>query len=114
MQLMDAAFWNGRYAAPRCVYGVVPNGFLATLASHIPAGPVLCPAEGEGRKAVQLAALGHRVTAVDQSDTSLIKAPRLAAQRGVELEKVVSHLANFIITPGAWGGIVAVFPTCQR
>jgi len=52
---MDAAFWNNRYAARHYVDGETPNDFLAALASHIPAGPVLCLAEGEGRNAVQLA-----------------------------------------------------------
>jgi len=63
---MDAAFWNNRFAAPHFVYGETPNAFVAEMAAQIPAGPVLCLAEGEGRNAVHLAALGHRVTAVDQ------------------------------------------------
>jgi hypothetical protein len=41
------------------------------MASAIPAGPVLCLAEGQGRNAVHLATLGHPVTAVDQSDAGL-------------------------------------------
>ena len=58
--------WDERFATADYVYGTEPNGFVAAMAAQIPAGPVLCLAEGEGRNAVHLAALGHRVKAVDQ------------------------------------------------
>jgi len=74
-----------------------------------PDGPVLCLAEGEGRNAVHLAQRGHRVTAVDQSATGLAKAGRLAAASGVEVETIRADLESFVITPGAWAGIVATF-----
>ena len=115
---MDAAFWNGRYAVAGHVYGEEPNAFVAEMASQIPRGSVLCLAEGEGRNAVHLAALGSRVTAVDQSEVGLAKARRLAAKRGVTIETVVADLAHFSVTPGAWAGIVATFahflPTLRR
>jgi len=106
---MDAAFWNNRFAAPQYIYGETPNAFVAEMSPQIPAGPVLCLAEGEGRNAVHLATLGHRVTAVDQSEAGLAKARRLAAARGVEMETVLADLGNFIIEPGVWSGIVATF-----
>ena len=106
---MDADFWNNRYGTPQFVYGETPNAFVAEMAKQIPTGPVLCLAEGEGRNAVHLAMLGHRVTAVDQSATGLAKARKLAAARGVDIETVLADLGNFIIEPGAWAGIVATF-----
>ena len=106
---MDAAFWNNRFAAPQYIYGEIPNAFVAEMASKIPAGPVLCLAEGEGRNAVHLATFGHTVTAVDQSEAGLAKARRLAAARGVEIETVLADLGNFTIEPGVWSGIVATF-----
>ncbi len=106
---MDAAFWNNRFAAPHFVYGETPNAFVAEMAAQIPAGPVLCLAEGEGRNAVYLATLGQQVTAVDQSEAGLAKARRLAAARGVEIETVLADLENFTIEPGVWSGIVATF-----
>ena len=106
---MDASFWNNRFAAPNFIYGESPNAFVAEMAAQIPTGPVLCLAEGEGRNAVYLATLGHRVTAVDQSATGLAKARRLAAARGVDIETVLSDLGNFIIEPGVWAGIIATF-----
>jgi SAM-dependent methyltransferase len=106
---MDAAFWNNRYAVTGHVYGEAPNAFVAEVAPQIPAGPVLCLAEGEGRNAVHLATLGHRVTAVDQSEVGLAKARRLAGARGVEIETMLADLANYSIAAGAWAGIVATF-----
>ena len=106
---MDAASWNSRFAAPQYIYGETPNVFVAEMASRIPVGPVLCLAEGEGRNAVHLATLGHRVTAVDQSEAGLVKVRRLAATRGVVIETVHADLLNFTIEPGVWAGIIATF-----
>ncbi len=106
---MDAEFWNQRYGTQQYIYGETPNAFVAEIASQIPAGPVLCLAEGEGRNAVHLATLGHPVTAVDQSAAGLAKARRLASARGVEIETVLTDLENFTIEPGVWSGIVATF-----
>lgn len=106
---MDAATWNDRYAAAGHFYGEAPNTFVAEVAPQIPAGPVLCLAEGEGRNAVHLATLGHRVTALDQSEVGLAKARRLAAARGVEIETVATDLADYSIAVAAWAGIVATF-----
>ncbi len=106
---MDAATWNNRYAVAGHFYGEAPNVFVAEVALQIPAGPVLCLAEGEGRNAVHLATLGHRVTALDQSEVGLAKARRLAAARGVEIETVATDLADYSIAVAAWAGIVATF-----
>ena len=115
---MDAAFWNDRYAVAGHLYGEAPNAFVAEVAPQIPAGPVLCLAEGEGRNAVYLATLGHRVTAVDQSEVGLAKARRLAGTRGVKIEIVLADLANYSIAAGAWAGIIVTFahlpPALQR
>ena len=109
MNSMDAAFWNERFSPEHYVYGETPNAFVAECAPQIPAGPVLCLAEGEGRNAAHLATLGHRVTAVDQSEIGLAKARRLAVSRGVAIEAIVTDLENYSIASGAWAGIVATF-----
>ncbi len=105
----DAAFWNDRYGGDGYVYGTSPNEFLASVAADVPAGPVLCLAEGEGRNATFLAGRGHAVTAVDQSSAGLAKAGALARGRGVPLATVVADLADFAIAPQAWSGVVAIF-----
>lgn len=101
--------WDERYQGEEYVYGTVPNDFLRSQVGNVPAGRVLCLAEGEGRNAVFLAEQGFSVTAVDQSSVGLAKAERLAAERGVEIETVVADLADFLIEPDAWDGIVSIF-----
>jgi SAM-dependent methyltransferase len=106
---MDVDFWNNRYARGDFVYGTEPNDFVAEVAARIPPGPVLCLAEGEGRNAVFLAARGHAVTAVDQSEVALGKAQKLAAERGVKIATTVADLAAYRIEPDAWSGVVATW-----
>ncbi|HUR56951.1 MAG TPA: methyltransferase domain-containing protein [Opitutaceae bacterium] len=106
---LDATFWNERYGSPDYFYGTAPNDFLASVAPEIPAGPVLCLAEGEGRNAIFLASRGHAATAVDQSEAGLAKARALAQTRGVPLTGVAADLAEFTIAPQTWSGIVAIF-----
>jgi SAM-dependent methyltransferase len=101
--------WDERFGADVYFYGKEPNAFVAEVAGKIPAGPVLCLAEGEGRNAVFLAQRGHAVTAVDQAATGMAKAERLAAERGVALTTVVADLSAYVITPRAWAGIVVTF-----
>jgi SAM-dependent methyltransferase len=106
---MNPQFWDQRYAAAGFVFGTAPNDFLRASADRIPAGPVLCLGEGEGRNAVFLAARGHAVTAVDQSAVGLAKAQQLAAARGVTLTTTVADLQDYPIAPGAWAAVVSVF-----
>ncbi|MEZ4413270.1 MAG: class I SAM-dependent methyltransferase [Gemmatimonadales bacterium] len=101
--------WDERYASPDYVYGTEPNDFLASVAPRIPKGRVLSIADGEGRNGVFLATLGHDVTSVDASAVGLAKAQRLAAARGVHLTTQVVDLADYVIEPGAWSGIVSIF-----
>ena len=101
--------WDERYSQPGFAYGTEPNAFLAAAAGRIPAGPVLSLGEGEGRNAAYLAALGHPVVAVDQSEVGLAKARRLAADRGLTVETVCADLAAYAIEAGAWAGIVSIF-----
>ena len=102
-------FWDERFSAADYIYGTAPNAFVAAMAAQIPAGPVLCLAEGEGRNAVHLAQLGHAVTAVDQSAVGLGKAARLAKERGVALTTIATDLAHYTLAPGAWAGVVVTF-----
>lgn len=103
-----------RYRAETYAYGTTPNDFLASVADRIPRGPVLCLAEGEGRNAVYLAQRGHAVTAVDWSSVGLAKAERLARERKVHIATVCTDLAETVIAPEAWSGIVAIFAHMPR
>lgn len=106
---MDVDFWNQRYGGEAYAYGVEPNDFLVEQTHRIPAGRVLCLAEGEGRNAVYLAKRGYEVTAVDMSAAGLDKARRLAAASGVAITTQLADLASYEIEPQAWQGIVSIF-----
>ncbi|MFO0745385.1 MAG: class I SAM-dependent methyltransferase [Myxococcota bacterium] len=101
--------WDERYGQGGFIYGDQPNDFLAEVAGHIPPGPVLALAEGQGRNAVWLAERGHAVTAVDLSPVGLAKAQELAAARGVTLTTIVADLADFDLGVDAWSGITSIW-----
>lgn len=90
-----AAFWDSRYGEPGFAYGEQPNDFLREQATALAPGEALCLAEGEGRNAVHLALLGHRVLAQDLSAVGLAKAEALARSRGVMIETSCGDLAAF-------------------
>jgi len=99
--------WNERYAGDEFVYGTEPNVFLAQN-SKILTGPVLSLAEGEGRNAVFLAALGLDVLGVDGSAVGLAKAHRLAAARGVTIRTAVADLAVYEPPENSFGAVVSI------
>ncbi|MBD5779610.1 class I SAM-dependent methyltransferase [Pelagicoccus sp. NFK12] len=101
--------WDQRYSSEAFAYGTEPNDFLAEQARHIPSGPCLCLADGEGRNGVYLASLGHPVTSVDSSRVGLEKAQRLATQKGVQIQTIHSDLADFAFEPESYQGIVSIF-----
>lgn len=101
--------WDERYSVEEYVYGTRPNDFLASVVDRLPMGRVLCLAEGEGRNAVFLAERGFEVTAIDNSAVGLAKARKLAGQRGVHIETIVTDLAHYEIVPTSWDVIVAIF-----
>ncbi len=101
--------WEQRYSAEAYAFGKTPNEYLVSVANLFPSGPILCLAEGQGRNAVFLAELGHTVVAVDGSENGMAKARLLADERGVVIKTVVRDLADFIIEPDTWSGIVSIF-----
>ena len=104
-----AGFWNRRYAEPGYAYGDQPNDFLRERATALPPGDVLCLAEGEGRNAVHLAQLGHRVLAQDLSAVGLAKAEALAQSRGVTIQTCCGDLAAFHPAPQSVDLVVAIW-----
>ncbi len=102
--------WDAKYSGTDFLYGTDANDFLVAHAALLPrAGRILSLGEGEGRNAVYLAGLGHRVVALDQSAVGLAKAERLAASRGVRIETCVADLADYAVAPGPWAGIVSIW-----
>lgn len=101
--------WNERYDTEEFVYGLAPNDFLRDSVHCLPAGKILCLAEGEGRNSVFLAGLGYQVTAVDSSEVGLAKALKLATSRRVSIDTEVADLADYRFASEAWEGVVSIF-----
>lgn len=101
-------FWNDRYADSEFAYGTQPNQFLVSVVQQIPAGKVLCLAEGEGRNALYLARQGYIVSAVDQSAVGLEKTRQLAKMHQVDIHTIEADLDDFEIRPAEWEGIVSI------
>lgn len=85
--------WNERYSTRGMVWGTEPNRFLADYAAGLTPRRVLDLGCGQGRNAVWLATLGHRVTGIDQSPVAIEQARRLAADHTVE---VIFRVANVV------------------
>ncbi len=102
--------WDVRYGGEGFFYGAEPNDFLREEAGRLAhASEILCLAEGEGRNAVFLASLGHRVTGVDASAVGLAKARRLATERSVHLDTVVADLADYDLGEARWDAVVSIW-----
>ena len=101
--------WDKRYSGESYAYGTEPNDFLHEQADRLPVGDTLCLGEGEGRNAVFLAGLGHKVTALDASAAGLAKAQKLAAQCGVEIETIHADLAGYKLEANRWDAIVSIY-----
>jgi SAM-dependent methyltransferase len=101
--------WDERFSSSEYIYGTAPNDFLASVASQIPQGKVLCLADGEGRNGTHLASLGYEVVAVDGSSVGLAKTQKLAQEKQVEICTIHADLADFVIESQTWDGIVSIF-----
>lgn len=101
--------WDKRYTSDEYIYGTEPNEFLREQCTALPVGDTLCLAEGEGRNAVFLASLGHKVTAVDSSAVGLAKAQELAKVYGVSIDVQTVDLANYELGENRWDTIVSIF-----
>ncbi len=103
-------FWNKRYSEEDFAYGIEANDFLKEAASFIkPNSDILCIAEGEGRNAVYLAELGHKVTAIDYSESGLTKLKLLAKTKGVSIETICADLNEYTFEENKWDVIVSIF-----
>ncbi len=105
---MESNFWNERYSNSDYAYGTNPNDFLKQ--QNFPQNSrIICLAEGEGRNAVYLATLGHKVTALDYSEQGLEKLKALASRNQVHVETVLADLGQYRFQPQHWDAVVMVF-----
>jgi cyclopropane fatty-acyl-phospholipid synthase-like methyltransferase len=101
--------WDSRYAGSDYFFGTEPNGFLASVVEHLPAGRALFIADGEGRNSVFLAQKGWECVSMDASREGNRKAEELAGRSGVSLSTVHGDLSEYQMGDEAWDVIVSIF-----
>ena len=107
--VIPRGLWEERFSPEAYLFGTDPNEFLRDSVAMLPAGSVLCLAEGEGRNAVFLAERSYDVHSVDLASAGVAKTLRLAEQRGVEVDAVAGDLEMFDIGTDRWDAIVSIF-----
>jgi SAM-dependent methyltransferase len=82
---MSAPFWDAMFDPSKgFAYGQEPNDFLKEQSAYLkPNSHILSLGEGEGRNAVYLASLGHRVHCMDLSPVGLEKCKVWAESKGL-------------------------------
>ena len=104
---MDPTAWNQRYAGHDLVWSAEPNRFLPPEVSALTPGRALDVACGEGRNAIWLARRGWDVVGIDFAEAAIVKARRLAADAGVDVDWVVGDVTA--TTPSGGFDLVIVF-----
>ena len=91
------SFWNTRYATIDALFGTGPSAFVARHAGWIPPkSAVVDLGAGEARTSLWLARMfGHRVTAVDFSETALATARQRANAGDVPFQPIVADLRTW-------------------
>ncbi len=76
-------------------------------------GPILDVGAGTGRVALDLAARGHAITALDRDEDLLAALARRAADAGLEVETVVGDATGFELGDARFGLILVPMQTVQ-
>jgi SAM-dependent methyltransferase len=108
MNTLDEQAWDKRYEGGELVWGAGPNRFLVEQVSNLTPGTALDVACGEGRNAIWLAEQRWRVVGVDFSSVGLVKARRLAQERGVTVDWLQSDLDTWI-PPNPYDLVVVMY-----
>jgi SAM-dependent methyltransferase len=100
--------WDSRYAAGEAP--TEPSALLVEMVRFFPArARVLDLACGAGRNALFLAALGHRVVALDRSLAGLRQGRELARLRGADVSWVCADLETFPLSGPAFDAILCFY-----
>ena len=92
---MNREDWDRKYAGRELLWTEAPSRFLVSEIAHMLLAGHSISRCGEGRNAVWLADQGWDVKGVDFSEVAIRKARRLAAQRSVAPDFVVSDLLSW-------------------
>jgi 2-polyprenyl-3-methyl-5-hydroxy-6-metoxy-1,4-benzoquinol methylase len=102
--------WDERYASAEYFFGTEPNAFLVSQQNLLkPDMSCLAVADGEGRNGVWLAEQGLRVLSVEASAVALVKAKKLARQRGVAIDFEQADLAHWQWGENRFDVVAAIF-----
>ena len=102
--------WTKRYDTETYVFGTTPAQFLIDHSAHLHAGhKALVLADGEGRNSTWLAQQGLQVTAMENAETALTKARKLAEARGVDVEFVNADIETWDWQAEQFDVVVAIF-----
>lgn len=89
-------FWDTRYSQVDSLYGKEANDFLKSQAIHFKTpSSILTVGEGEGRNALFLARLGHKVHCIDSSKVAKEKAQILFNENKLDVKYDVEDLMTF-------------------
>ncbi|HEY8555380.1 MAG TPA: class I SAM-dependent methyltransferase [Burkholderiales bacterium] len=112
MTIADRERWDRKYAAGNPA--PAPNPLLARFAHLLDGrGIALDVACGVGQNAIELAARGYRVLAVDGSRRALEHARGAVAERGLPVQLVHADLDTFELAPGTCA-VIVVFRYLDR
>lgn len=102
--------WDERFKETGYLYGEEPNEFIKTHSNVFEKNSeIVAFAEGEGRNAVYLARLGHRLTTWDYSKNGLKKTKELADKFNVEVATVQKDLTSTFVSEHVFDGAFMVF-----
>ena len=103
----DLARWERRWLEREGAPGT-PEPFLVREAAHLPAGPVLDVAAGDGRNALWLATQGFAVAALDIAPAAIARLQETATERRLAITTRVADLdeADALAGLGPFAGLV--------
>ncbi|MCX8010969.1 MAG: methyltransferase domain-containing protein [Ignavibacteria bacterium] len=104
--------WNERFSSEEYVYGKNPNKFLEETfinKKDLFKSPVLLLGDGEGRNGVFLAQNNLDVTSLDFSEFAVEKIKRLAKEKNVKINLILSDALEFNFVENFWGTIISIF-----
>ncbi|MEI8632109.1 class I SAM-dependent methyltransferase [Vibrio sp. PP-XX7] len=101
--------WDERYNTPNYMYGKEPNDFLKANIRHIPKGPILCLADGEGETPsiwLNVAMMSPRLI---YRQSHWRKQESSQQEQGVRVNFIHADLASYDLGQQQWDGIVSIF-----
>lgn len=87
--------WNNRYSTTDYFFGKEPNDFFKKEIDKLTPGKAVFIGDGEGRNSVYAATLGWQVDSIDISEIGKQKANKLAEEKKVKINYLVTDALQF-------------------